>query len=107
LPITNALTKVLALRGVSFQWNDVANHEAGTKIGFIAQEVKEVVPEVVSGSNDTKFSMQYAPLTAILVEAIKDQNKTIVSQEAAIKMLEQQVNELKTKMDELLLLLKK
>ena len=65
------MEKVNKLRGVEFEWKDTDNHVEGRQIGFIGQETVEVVPEVVD-VKDGRYSMQYAPLTALLVEAIKE-----------------------------------
>ena len=43
-PIRNALSKIVRLRGVSFDWKDSGRHD----IGLIAEEVGKVLPEVVS-----------------------------------------------------------
>jgi hypothetical protein len=96
LPITNALSKVLSLRGVTYEWNDADSHGDGANIGFIAQEVKSVLPEVVAGSEETSYSMQYAPITALLVEAIKEQQKIIERQQVEIEMLKSNSKELKS-----------
>ncbi len=74
--IPGALDKVLQLRGVSFEWKDPQHHSRGPRIGFLAQEAEKVVPEVVDRQGPY-LSMQYAPLTALLVEAIKQQQKDI------------------------------
>lgn len=72
--IPNALEKVNNLRGVYFKWKEIENHSKGLQMGFIAQEAEEVIPEVVS-LNSKYYSMQYAPITALLVEAVKEQNQ--------------------------------
>ena len=95
--IPDALQKVLQLRGVNFLWNDPAAGMDGLQMGFIGQEAYEVVPEVVSLKND-RFSMQYAPITALLVEAVKEQQTIIEKQQAEIermKSLENELSELK------------
>ncbi|MCP4345593.1 MAG: tail fiber domain-containing protein [Desulfobacterales bacterium] len=69
--IENALGKVQNLRGVSFEWKDAENHPEGKQLGFIAQESKDIVPEVIDKKGEY-YSMQYAPLTALLVEAVKE-----------------------------------
>jgi hypothetical protein len=74
--IPDALQKVLKLRGVNFLWNMQEEGMDDLQMGFIGQEAAEVIPEVVSIVND-HYSMQYAPVTALLVEAIKDQQKQI------------------------------
>ncbi|OGC16196.1 hypothetical protein A2282_06860 [candidate division WOR-1 bacterium RIFOXYA12_FULL_36_13] len=87
--IDNALHKVKGLRGVTFEWKDPKNHEQGKRMGFIAQEAIKEIPEVV-GTGET-YSMQYAPITALLVEAIKEQQKIIQKQEERIKALEEKI----------------
>ena len=42
------------------------------KTGVIAQEVKEVLPEAVYGSEDTSYSVAYGNLAGIIIEAIKE-----------------------------------
>ncbi|MHA2329715.1 MAG: tail fiber domain-containing protein, partial [Candidatus Hodarchaeales archaeon] len=81
--IDQALEKVRNLRGVNFEWKETENHEEGLQMGFIAQEVEEVIPEVVSNGGDS-YSMQYSPLTALLVEAMKEQQNLIESQQLII-----------------------
>jgi hypothetical protein len=66
--LTNSLEKVLNLRGVEFDRIDV---EGKHQIGFIAQEVEEIIPELVSEKQGTK-SVAYGNITALLVEAIKE-----------------------------------
>ncbi|MCK4427372.1 MAG: tail fiber domain-containing protein [candidate division Zixibacteria bacterium] len=85
-PIDNPLDKVLALQGVYFNWKESKKHD----IGMIAEEVGKVVPEVVAYEEngvDAK-SLDYARLTALLVEAIKEQQKEIELLKAKINTLE-------------------
>jgi hypothetical protein len=84
--IPDALSKVLNLRGVNFEWKDPNSSENGTKMGFIAQEAEKLIPEVVSNEGGT-YSMQYAPVTAVLVEAIKEQQKQIESLKAELEAI--------------------
>ncbi|MCB0730395.1 MAG: tail fiber domain-containing protein [Ignavibacteriae bacterium] len=74
--IPNALEKVKSLRGVNYEWKNSENHDKGLQMGFIAQEANKVIPEVVDDSGEY-YSMQYAPITALLVEALKEQQKMI------------------------------
>ncbi|RLD82365.1 MAG: hypothetical protein DRJ10_05135 [Bacteroidetes bacterium] len=84
--ISNPLEKVMALRGVNFYWKD---NEKGNKLqmGFIAQETDLVIPEVVNKKSE-HYSMQYAPITAVLVEAVKEQQEIINKLESRINELE-------------------
>ena len=72
-PINNGLDIVKGLQGVRFEWKD--QRMTGQQVGFIAQDVKKVLPEVVSGTNP--LGLQTAQITAVLVEAIKEQQKQI------------------------------
>ena len=65
--IHGALDKVKALRGVTFKWN--RDNSGG--IGFIAQELEQVCPELVHNCADVK-SVAYGNVTALLVEAVKE-----------------------------------
>jgi hypothetical protein len=73
--ISGALDRVLKLRGVTYEWKDPERHggESGRQMGFIAQEAKEVIPEVVSGGDAGEYAVAYGPVVALLVEAIKEQ----------------------------------
>ena len=69
----NALDKVKALRGV--EYNKIYNPEKS--IGVIAQEIEEVIPEVVREDDQGMKSVAYGNITAVLIEAIKAQQKQI------------------------------
>jgi hypothetical protein len=76
-----------ALRAVTFEWDSqgVRGGGRGTRdIGFIAQEVERVLPEAVHVEADGYRSMDYAKLTAVLVEAIKAQQQEIDELKAAM-----------------------
>jgi hypothetical protein len=69
--LQNSLDKVVQLRGVSFTWKN--NPEYGTRIGFIAQEFENVIPELVFTNQVDGFKgINYAEVSAVLVEAIKE-----------------------------------
>jgi len=84
LTIENALEKVKKLRGVSYTRID--NEE--TNIGVIAQEVREVIPEVVSGSEETQYSIAYGNMVGLLIEAIKELKAQVDAQNEIIANLE-------------------
>jgi len=92
--IPDALNKVNKLRGVNFDWIDGGMHEKGRQMGFIAQEAEKIIPEVVSSENN-HYSMQYASVTAILVEAVKELSSQNKSQSARFDKIEQENKELK------------
>ena len=81
--LPDALAKVEKLRGVSYDLKENGQHE----IGVIAEEVGAVVPEVVTFENNGKDarSVDYSRLTALLIEAVKAQQKQIAEQQQANK----------------------
>ena len=78
--------KVERLRGVSFDWKQKGG---GHDIGLIAEEVGEVIPEVVSYAENGKdaIGLGYARLTAVLIEAVKEQQSQIRELQAEIQGL--------------------
>ena len=91
-PLSSALDSVLRLRGVSYSWDRAGfpekNFNDRRQLGFIAQEVREILPEIVSEDTDGYLSVGYSALTPVLVEAIKEQQRTISTLQARIKALE-------------------
>lgn len=94
--IQSALSKVMQLRGVDFEWKDPGTHEEGTRMGLIAQEVEPIVPEVVSKSGNY-YTIEYAPMTALLIQAIKEQQATIDALTERIRKLEEIIDKLTDK----------
>ncbi len=90
--LDGALAKVEQLRGVSYDLKDSGKHE----VGVIAEEVGKVVPEVVSyEANGTDArGVDYSRLTALLIEATKEQQKMIREQQVQIKAQQAQIAEL-------------
>jgi hypothetical protein len=76
--ITDALAKVNAMRGVSFDW---ANG-MGSAVGLIAQEVQAVVPQAVSSQPDGLLNVAYGNLVGVLIEAIKELSAKVEALEA-------------------------
>ena len=94
--LTGTLDKVKQLRGVSFTWKDTEERGTDTKIGLIAQEVEAVYPQLVDDGalpkdnegNDPLKSVNYAHLTSVLIEALKELDTKLTAAEARIKTLE-------------------
>ena len=71
------LPTVLQMQGVKFDWKE-DSYGGKDNFGFIAEDMAEVLPEVVSFTEDGKArGIQYTKLTAVLVEALKEQQKQI------------------------------
>lgn len=88
ITLDNALDKVLSLRGVYY--NRVDSEDKQRKVGVIAQETLEVLPEVVGKDTDGMYNVAYGNITAVLIEAIKEQ-------QTQIQELKQLVNTLTNK----------
>ncbi len=84
-----ALAKVEQLRGVSYDRKDSGKHE----VGVIAEEVGKVVPEVVSWEKNGKDAqgVDYSRLTALLIEATKEQQALLRDQQKQIKTQQSQI----------------
>jgi len=78
-PIENILPAVMQMQGVTFDWKkDKDNDKRSNHYGFIAEDVNEVLPGLVSYSPDGKpMGIQYSKMTAVLLEAIKEQQVQI------------------------------
>ena len=72
--LENSLAKITQLRGVSFNWQDPAKG-VDPQIGVIAQEVEQVLPELVSTDEAGYKSVAYGKFVSILIEAIKELQK--------------------------------
>ncbi len=74
--VSGALEKMLRLRGVSYDWNQAAfperTFDTRHQLGFIAQEVREVLPDVVSEDADGYLAVGYTAIMPVLAEAIKE-----------------------------------
>jgi hypothetical protein len=78
-PIASALSKVLQLNGVEFDF--ISGNDTGYlgvhQIGLIAQDVSKVIPEIVAKNNDGTLGLSYQHLVALLIEAMKEQQEQI------------------------------
>lgn len=72
--IEHALNKVEQLNGYTFDRIDI---EGPRQTGVIAQEVIKVLPEAVFGSEDTSYSVAYANMMGLMIEAIKELNAKV------------------------------
>lgn len=86
--IDSALSKTLQLRGVNY-----INIMNDTKhIGVVAQEVEQIIPEVVYTDKDGYKSVAYGNIVGLLVEAIKEMS---AKHDAEISLLKKEITQLK------------
>jgi Chaperone of endosialidase len=76
IPIENSLSNILKINGVRYDWKTKEFPEKQfsdkNQIGFIAQEIEKIFPEMVFTDEKGFKSVDYARLTPVLVEAIKE-----------------------------------
>ena len=83
--ITNPIDKVKSLTGYTFTWNDKHEQFNGNNdIGVVAQEVEKVFPEIVDTRDNGYKAVKYEKMVAVLIEAVKDQQKQIDELKAII-----------------------
>ena len=82
-----ATDKLMAMNPVSYNWK--ADPDGPRSMGFIAQEMQEVMPEAVSvgDDEDAMMSMDYGRITPILVSALQDAHRKIEELAAEIAEL--------------------
>jgi len=78
--IKYGLNTILSTQPRSFERNDVA----GEFIGFIAQELKEQIPEVVFGSENEQYTVDYGSLIAVAFKAIQELSAKVTALEAKV-----------------------
>ena len=88
VPIADALSKVEAINGVTFDPNEAAlalGIDARHQMGVIAQEVEAVAPELVCDSAFAGYkTVRYDKLTALLIEAVKELSAKVKTLEAQL-----------------------
>lgn len=86
-PLEGALSKVMQLNGVSIHLNNATF--SNVNLGFMPHNVKAVLPEAIHNGN-----VEHASVVPVLVEAMKEQQRQIETQQLVIDRLQRQVNAL-------------
>jgi hypothetical protein len=84
-PIEDALEKISKIGGYEFDWNDKQDVYEGHDVGVIAQEIEDVLPEVVTTRDNGYKAVKYEKLAPLLIQAIKEQQELIEDLKAEIK----------------------
>ncbi|NSW46613.1 MAG: tail fiber domain-containing protein [Bacteroidales bacterium] len=95
-PITNALSNILKLKPVKFNWKadefSDKHFDRRRHIGLIAQEVEEVYPEIVNTNDEGFKSIDYSKLTPVLIKAVQELNSKIEQLEKENKEMKKKLN---------------
>ena len=84
LPINYGLNTILQLKPVNFQWIKGEEND----LGFIAQDVADIIPEAVDTNWNSDLLMRYESIIPILTKAIQEQNALIKALEQRLLILE-------------------
>ena len=100
-PITSALDTVCQLRGVSYNWrqDEFPNNSFDNTrhAGFIAQELREILPDAVKADGQGFLSVAYTEVIPLLVEALKEGRASLQANQAENKALKLRISELETR----------
>jgi hypothetical protein len=91
VPLSGCLDKVAQIKGVSFNYRAAAFPERSLpqqrQVGVLAQDVERVLPEIVQTDVDGYRSVDYGKLTAVLIEAVKEQQAEIESLKSQMEQM--------------------
>lgn len=98
----DVVTDLLRLQPVSYEWHDEAQ-ATGRSFGLIAQQVQEVLPEIVTGdgSEEDYLSLSYNEIVPLLIQAVQFQQETIDEGKERLRERRQDLATLKVNRDNL------
>ncbi|MBD3317365.1 MAG: hypothetical protein GF344_16375 [Chitinivibrionales bacterium] len=98
-PLDSCLNKALQIKPCYFYWNKEdfpdRNIESGRQIGVIAQELEETLPELVHEDLQGYKSVEYGKLVAVLVGAVKEQQRQIDEQREELENVKSELRQIK------------
>lgn len=97
--IDDALSSLLKLRGVRYEWKDKVRFGTQSEIGFIAQEVDPILPEVVRKGGDY-WSINTRNILAVVVEAVKEIWAELQGTQDEVAELRSRVEDLEAQLEE-------
>ncbi len=104
-PLQNALSQVMQMQAVQYNWrtNEFPdrNFSNNRQIGFIAQDMEKIIPQAVSTDTDGYKGIDYARLTPVLTEAIREQQKIIETLLSKNSSLQNEMDQVKKEMKEI------
>ncbi|MFT3934509.1 MAG: tail fiber domain-containing protein [Chitinophagaceae bacterium] len=99
-PISGALDNVMKLQGVTYNWKTSEYPDNyftdKNQLGIIAQELEKIYPELVETDTKGYKTVDYSKMAPVLIEAIKEQQGRIATQQAQIDALKSDLEQIKT-----------
>lgn len=104
--IDRPLDTLRAMNGVTFEWDtatdevefDADELDDGRRLGFLAQDLAEIVPEVVSEDETGRYLIEQGSLVPLLVEAVKEQSRQVDDLTERVERQREQLAEQETVM---------
>jgi hypothetical protein len=99
-PLTNSLEKVLAMNGISYDWNYTSypemSFDSSNHIGFKAQEINQIDERLTYLDANDLMHVEYDKVVPLVVESIQEMNEIIEQKDSLINALNEKVNALNT-----------
>lgn len=95
-PLENSLQKILSIKAVEFDWRDekMAEKHPQRQLGVIAQEVQEILPEIVRKDHKGQhLTVEYMKFIPLLIESVKTLNKEVIELRKEVVRLKKQQNQ--------------
>ncbi len=94
--VENSLDKLLKIKAVNWKWNqeDYPERKFNTykQVGFIAQDLSQVIPEIVAKDDSGHLAINYSKMTPFLTEAVKELYEITQKQQKEIELLKLTLN---------------
>jgi hypothetical protein len=100
--LTDVLEHLDQLQGVRFEYIDQKKYMTGPKIGLIAQELQKIYPEMVSQGADGYLKVDYTQLSAVLIQAVKEQQQQLRAQAKEIEELKKRMDKQEDQLNNIL-----
>ncbi|GAB4403620.1 MAG: hypothetical protein OHK0039_02970 [Bacteroidia bacterium] len=104
-PMATTLDKVMALKPMTYRYTH-PTASASLSLGFLAQEVAPIFPELVNyatgDADQASYTVDYAGFSVIALKAIQEQQQVIETQQQALESMQQQLGQQQSTMQQLL-----
>ncbi len=106
-PLKNVLDNINHIQPISYYFKDKQAHPASHQIGFSAQEIEKEFPELVHKNGEGYLSVNYPQMTAVAIQAIKEQQEQIQQQQQTIEQLKKENTAILQRLEQLEKMMKK